>query len=375
MNELIKSLNINNFCLDPTRKKFKSFEMAADVKTRVKKNSILDEINKLTINKLMTQLPMIDIGPYVRSDGTEQDKRRSSEQLHVACRDAGFFYVTGHGVSEATLASIRALAQSIFSGLGFKEKERISIKNLDYARGYQQLGQNITQYKQDWHEALDLYATCDDTTKAYLDNRGIKTLTGSNPDIPSIPNYSRIIDQYTTAMRALGNAIMHAIALSLGLPETEFDLSMDRSFWVMRLIGYPSLKEGHEGVSCGQHTDYGCLTILNTDSTTGALQVMTKNGEWIDADPVPGALLINIGDMLNIWTNEIYKSTLHRVIHTKSNYRVSVPFFYEPNFNTIVSPLTKCVQESQQPPLYKPIMYGDHLLSKVLNNFDVHEGK
>nr|KAJ3418350.1 hypothetical protein HK105_000020 [Polyrhizophydium stewartii] len=184
-------------------------------------------------------------------------------------------------------------------------------------------------------------------------------------------------------MRRVGEAIMHAMAFGLGLDENFFDSRMDDSFWVMRLIGYPPLDPAADGVgiSCGEHTDYGCLTILNTDETTGALQVKSKSGEWITADPIPGAFVINIGDMVNaclrivaslqVWTNEIYTSTLHRVIHTKGNFRVSVPFFFEPNFDTVVEPLPICVERSGRPPLHKPVMYGDHLLRKVGGNFDI----
>ena len=121
---------------------------------------------------------------------------------------------------------------------------------------------------------------------------------------------------------------MHGIALSLGLDEDYFDKFMTDPFWVIRLIGYPPLPVDHKGVSCGQHTDYGCLTILNTDDTQDALQVWSKQGEWITVSPMPGAFVINIGDMINNWTNDQYTATLHRVIHRGGNYRISIPFFY-----------------------------------------------
>jgi isopenicillin N synthase-like dioxygenase len=143
----------------------------------------------------------------------------------------------------------------------------------------------------------------------------------------------------------------------------------------MRVFGYPPLqsaKGDNVGISCGEHTDYGCLTLLNQDETRDALQVLSKSGEWVNANKVDGALVVNIGDMVNIWTNNIYKSTLHRVIHKGSNYRVSIPFFYEPNFDSVISPLPSCVAETGGSPLHKSVMYGDHLLSKVTNNFEIN---
>lgn len=102
----------------------------------------------------------------------------------------------------------------------------------------------------------------------------------------------------------------------------------------MRIIGYPPLSSSpeKEGISCGEHTDYGCVTLLLADNTHGALQVQDKYGGWINADPLEGAYVVNIGDMLERWTNGLWKSTRHRVIHGGANYRVSIPFFFEPDW-------------------------------------------
>jgi isopenicillin N synthase-like dioxygenase len=111
------------------------------------------------------------------------------------------------------------------------------------------------------------------------------------------------------------------------------------------------------------------VTLLLADSTTGALQVQTKSGQWINADPIPGAFVVNIGDMIERWTNGEWKSTLHRVIHKGSAYRVSVPFFFEPNFDAIVKPLKVCLDRTGGEPLYEEVMYGDHLIHKIKGNF------
>lgn len=111
------------------------------------------------------------------------------------------------------------------------------------------------------------------------------------------------------------------------------------------------------------------MTLLLADSTTGALQVQMKSGEWINADPIPGAFVVNIGDMMERWTNGEWKSTLHRVIHKGSEYRVSVPFFFEPNFDARIKPLKSCVERTGGEPLYGEVMYGDHLIDKIKGNF------
>jgi len=110
-----------------------------------------------------------------------------------------------------------------------------------------------------------------------------------------------------------------------------------------------------------------------------------ENGVWINADPMPGCVVCNIGEMWETWTNGLYKSTLHRVVHRGNNYRVSVPFFYEPNFTAVVKPLQAALRLQQdngrrhfdskfkdegEKKTYDPIIYGEFLLSKVNNNFE-----
>jgi isopenicillin N synthase-like dioxygenase len=115
--------------------------------------------------------------------------------------------------------------------------------------------------------------------------------------------------------------------------------------------------------------DYGCVTLLLADSTTGALQVKAKDGTWITANPIDGAFVVNIGDMMERWTNGLWKSTLHRVIHKGSNYRVSVPFFFEPNFEAVIKPLEACVENTGGEARFESVKYGDHLIGKIKGNF------
>lgn len=130
---------------------------------------------------------------------------------------------------------------------------------------------------------------------------------------------------------------MRAMALALGSSDEDlFVRETSNSFWVLRAIGYPPLPVGQTGISCGAHTDYGCTTFLLADDIKGALQVLGKGGDgenWINADPVKGAYVVNIGDMMEVWTNGMWKSTLHRVVHHGNSFRVSVPFFFEPNWD------------------------------------------
>lgn len=124
-------------------------------------------------------------------------------------------------------------------------------------------------------------------------------------------------------------------------------------------------------LSCGEHTDYGLLTIVNQDEHIAALQVKNAAGAWVTAAPVPGAFVCNIGDMMRTWTNGLYTPTLHRVLNADpSRSRVSMPYFYEPGFDTVVAPQLG-LRGSSLPAVLPAKHYGSHLESKVFSNFEL----
>jgi isopenicillin N synthase-like dioxygenase len=194
---------------------------------------------------------------------------------------------------------------------------------------------------------------------------------GSNqwPNEPS--GFRPLIEEYVNVMTDLGEAIIQGIALALSGKKDAFGgKRAGDPFWILRVIGYPPMKKSDFEVGCGDHTDYGLLTLVNQDPTIPALQVKNNEGNWIWAKPIPGTFVVNIGDMLKIWTNGLYQSTLHRVMNDDSKYRVSVPFFYEPNFDALVEPLEICEQQTGSAvPRFTPVVYGDHVIGKVLTNF------
>eukprot|EP01130_Rhizamoeba_saxonica_P005913 TRINITY_DN2341_c0_g1_i1.p1 TRINITY_DN2341_c0_g1~~TRINITY_DN2341_c0_g1_i1.p1 ORF type:complete len:168 (-),score=37.05 TRINITY_DN2341_c0_g1_i1:22-525(-) len=164
-------------------------------------------------------------------------------------------------------------------------------------------------------------------------------------------------------MLVLGYQILDMIAVGNDQQKDYFYNLTNESHWNLRVLSYPPMSDIPEGygISVGEHTDYGFLTMVNQDLNPTAIQVKNENNEWIDGPPIDGAFLMNIGDMLSYWTNGEYRSTPHRVIHTNSKKpRISVPFFFEPNYDAVIKGLGKD----------NGVMYGDHLCSKVFNNFD-----
>ena len=347
----------------------------------------------------MNSLPIIDISPFLDSQASEDARLKTARDLDSACRNVGFFYISHHNITIPELNEILSLAHAFFA---LPSAAKNTIKMLppgvgdgDGSRGYQSIGENVTEGKRDWHEGLDLYRPVLSTKPPY------SLVMGVNKWPPG--EFRRVYEMYIEKLLVLGGAVMHAIALGLGEKEDYFDEWISEPFWVMRAIGYPPLETQDDGgISCGEHTgtlfltvseifeilieDYGCLTFLIADAhATGSLQVKLRaTGEWISADPIEGCFVCNIGDMMQVpaenhrsgrltckvWTNNQYTSTLHRVIHKSRKYRVSVPFFFEPNFDAIISPIQSCIDKDRgERKVPKKIIYGEHLLKKVSGNF------
>ncbi|KAI9746811.1 MAG: hypothetical protein M1835_002393 [Candelina submexicana] len=322
-------------------------------------------------------LPTIDIFPFLPSSTcTPFQKQKCAASIFAACHDTGFFYLTNHSIPSTQTAEILSLARTFFTTAPLFEKLSIARRNCgvgdgDGARGWQRIGENLTGGKRDWHEAVDLYRDV-----GAREGKGpFDCLMGPNKWPTTPEGLKEKYEEYVEKMLELGEAVVMGMGWALLGEEGQdvFVKETRESFWVMRLIGYPPLPadvgDNDGRVSCGEHSDYGCVTLLLADDTKGALQVQAKDGSWIEADPVPGAFVVNIGDMMERWTNGLWKSTRHRVVHKGGGYRVSVPFFFEPDFEALVEPLESCVRRTGGERKYKEVRYGDHLKGKVMGNF------
>ncbi|KAI4386673.1 hypothetical protein MLD38_004586 [Melastoma candidum] len=321
-------------------------------------------------------IPIIDVSTLLaKCDdpkmGDDPGVAQVVRSLDQACREAGFFYVKGHGIPESLIKDVRALSHQFFE-LSYEEKLKIKMTPAAGYRGYQRLGENVTKGVPDMHEAIDCYR---EVKQGMYGDLG-KPMEGCNqwPDTPA--DLKPVFEEYVSLCTDLSKKIMRGIALALGGSPYEFEGERAGDpFWVLRIIGYPgaSKENGHDSkendVGCGAHTDYGLLTLVNQDDSITALQVRNLSGEWISAVPVPGTFVCNIGDMLKIWSNGLYDSTLHRVINKSPVYRVCVAYFYEPNFDVGVEPLELCVKRTGGSKKFGRAVYGEHLVGKVQTNF------
>lgn len=312
-------------------------------------------------------IPIIDIGPLLaKCDdpkmGQDPGVAQVVKQLDQACKEAGFFYVKGHGISETLLKEVKNLTRKFFE-LPYEEKTKIKMTADNGYRGYQRIGENITKGVPDIHEAIDCYK---EVKPGMYGDLG-KPMEGCNQWPTNPPNFKLLMEEYISLCTELSKNIMRGIALALGGSPYEFEGERaGDAFWVMRLIGYPG---SCNDIGCGAHTDYGLLTLVNQDDDINALQVRNLSGEWISAPPVPGTFVCNIGDMLKIYSNGLYESTLHQVTNSAPKYRVCVAYFYETNFDAAVEPLDICKQRTGGAKKFGRAVYGEHLVSKVQTNF------
>ncbi len=273
----------------------------------------------------MTELPIVDIS-RLRSDQL-QERAAVAKDLGFACRDIGFFYVTGHHLAPEDLSALFALSNRFFA-LPVSAKDALSIKLSDHEVGYigledEQLDpESPNDYKEAFNIGLDLAPDHPDIVAR-------KPFRGPNvwPDLPGWREEA--LRAYTLFWRT-GQLIHRGLSLDLGIEETFFDDKIDAPIGILRLLHYPARAHGAaDQFGAGAHTDYGNLTLLATDGVAG-LQVKLRSGTWIDAPTVPGALICNIGDCLMRWTGDTYVSTPHRVVRPSQD-RYSVAFFLDPN--------------------------------------------
>jgi len=203
-------------------------------------------------------------------------------------------------------------------------------------------------------------------------------MLGPNVWPDNLPGFREEVYDYYEAVHQLGVTMFRAFEMTLGLPQGWFDDKITRPMGQLRLIYYPP-QEGPidpDQIGIGAHTDYECFTLLLQDQV-GGLQVGNREGEWIKATPIPGAIVINIGDMLMRWTNGEFVSTPHRVINDTGKERVSFPFFFGANYDCVVSPLPQFTA-ADNPAKFPPTRCGlwtENMITDVYEYRVTYRGK
>jgi isopenicillin N synthase-like dioxygenase len=303
-------------------------------------------------------LPIIDIGGLRTPD---PDARRNvATALREACRANGFFYIRNHGVPEPLVAAVFGEAERLFA-LPVARKADVDKAKSSANRGYEPLsGQTLEagappDLKEGFYIGPEIVAD-DPRVLAGKFNQG------PNQWPAGLPDFRGTMERYFAEMLALGTCLMGGLALSLDLADDHFAAFCREPIATLRLLHYPpqpaNAVPGQKGA--GAHTDFGGLTLLRQDDV-GGLQVWDQaSGGWIHADPVPGTYVVNLGDMIARWTNDRYRSTLHRVVNASGRERYSIPFFFVGNPDHEVKCLPTCLSPGESPK-YPPTTVEAHL--------------
>lgn len=304
------------------------------------------------------RIPVIDIQPL---GGRTRPHDETITAIGAACREYGFFHMIGHGIPADLIERVWRETKRFFA-LPLDAKRVVS-RSKENARGW--YNRELTKNARDMKEVFDFGHT---PRPELLDEDPANwTQDGFNrwPDARLCPDFRPTMQEYFRACERVAFTLLEAIAESLGVPpDTLTHDFVGRHTSFVRLNYYPchdplclerpASATGHLGIH--PHTDAGALTVLLHDDVS-ALEI-NLDGQWILVEPVTGALVVNIGDIVQVWSNDRYPAPVHRVRASTNRKRYSLPFFFNPVYEAIYAPLAAVTNE-QSLPRYRPITWGD----------------
>jgi isopenicillin N synthase-like dioxygenase len=321
----------------------------------------------------MRDFPVIDISTF--AGGSPNARESFAARVDEVCRATGFLAIVGHDVASEVITQIQATARGFFD-LPLDQKLKVQMPYAGYPYGYAPL------------QAEALAGSLGDETPPDLKesfsigppDRALKDAELPDLDFRFAPNlwpaepiqFKEVWLRYYHAMSELAARLMQIFAVALKLPEDFFADKIEEHCSAMRALNYP------DGISAplpgqlraGAHTDYGSLTILLSDPDPGGLEIYAPEGGWVAVPSVPGAFIVNIGDLMARWTNDRWVSTVHRVIcppsdEPVSQRRQSIAFFHQPNWDAEIRCLPPCLAPGEKPK-YPTVTSGAHLREKFL---------
>ncbi len=318
-------------------------------------------------------IPVIDLRGLLH--GTDAERLTVARGIGEACRTFGFFTITNHDIPASIVRRAFELAAAFFA-LPVEEKAAIAIERSPCHRGWFAVGgENLDPARQvyagDLKEGVKIGQ--DLPTNHCLVTAGIP-LHGPNQWPARPAEFVPVFREYYSLMSNLARSLMGAFALAVGLGADFFAPFLSRPMATVGPLHYPP----HDGtitetrLGAGAHTDFGALTILAQDGN-GGLQVRTTDGHWLAVPPMPGTLVVNVGDMMARWTNGLFASTVHRVINTSGRDRYSIPFFFDPDHDAPVAALPTCTSPGNAA-RFAPTTALEHLQEMIDASFTYRTG-
>lgn len=314
---------------------------------------------------------VLDISPFFSHDPVA--RREVAREWRDALDMLGFVTIAGHGIPDGVSESIYDCARSFFAQRLDAKMGARRPKTDGLVRGY------VPPLTENVGKTMGLVTPADICESFILpnivhDDFWRDDATAPWPTYPR--NFRAATERYAAQAYALGQTLMRISALALDLPESYFEQHYTRMSHTLRLVEYPQQDEEPlpGQLRNGPHTDFGGFTILKQDNAPGGLQVKSPDGSWVDVPPLPGTLTINTGDLIQRWTNDRWRSNIHRVINppralTGFTRRLSIVFFTSPNDTAEIACLPSC-QTPANPARYPPISARAHTLAKIAQTYN-----
>lgn len=304
-------------------------------------------------------LPLIDMAGV--REGDQAAILRAGEAIRKACCETGFFYIINHGVPQVVIDSAMAAAKTFFA-YPPELKRQVAVNTRH--RGWHALGGALMYKatKPDYKEFFGIGLELPEDDWSVLAGEALR---GPNQWPDFMPELRMALDAYYKEIGVAGADLLKAVAVGLGIDPGFFAPKYGKPLQRTQMVYYPPHPPMAESDQFGvaPHTDYGCITLLYQDNS-GGLQVRELgNNSWIDAAPIEGSLVVNVGDLLARWSNDRFRSTLHRVINKSGHERYSIATFYDPSYGAIVDPCDLGIDAATS--LYPPVAAGDYILKRI----------
>ncbi|KAG3156584.1 hypothetical protein PC128_g21840 [Phytophthora cactorum] len=285
------------------------------------------------------------------------------DDVRAAASEWGFFYIADHGLPEKEVDRFQAAMRSFFNLP--KEIKNTIRRSATNSRGY--FDDELTKNKSDWKECLDFAGVNEDGPASGKHER-----LGDDQNLwledKQLPGFRREVVEYYTKMEYISRRLLKVFAVALGEEPAFFDQFFhgDNSSF-LRLNHYPVAPEPEKTMGVYHHTDAGALTVLLQDDDVASLQVFHRDSQtWVNVPPRKRTYTINIGDMVQVWSNDQFVAPLHRVLASNQDGRVSAPFFYSPSYDVQVEPI---VVKPGEVPNYRPISWRQFRLARFKGNY------
>jgi len=328
------------------------------------------------------RIPVVEFRRF-RNATTDSHKRDVANEIVSAFKEVGFVYLRDHGIDDKVVTNTFAQSKHFFD-MSFEQKAKLAWDDPRSNRGYVQQGRERVTQSTNAEEIALLRSKAPDAKESMEIGRDWGTVWKNKwPREDAVPGFKSTMLDFFQTCHDLHVSVMSAVALGLGLEEQYFSRKVDTQYHNLRLLHYPPIKASvlkQVGQArAGAHSDYGSLTFVFQDSVGGLEVQNPHSGRFHPASPIPGTVVVNVGDLLARWSNDVLRSTLHRVVSpgaadatvpdAMTAARQSIAFFCNPNPDAHIAALSTCVTK-ERPRKYDPVLTEEYIVGRLADTYN-----